>query len=164
MIKNYSLFEKHLDKISATTIEKFGGLDNIIGFLQSLIENGNMIAAAKKSSILKIISPLYLYRIINNDKALNKCVSLAIQLATNNAEGVLYDRAINGYEELTYNKEGECVSRKKKYCSKSLLEYLKANSLKYKSQNKTNKNIDSKEAKLTSQATFEVESYGSQEK
>jgi len=67
---------------------------------------------------------MQLYKFIHDDKYLTKCVSLALGYATETAEEVLYDRAINGYEELTYNKEGECVTRKKKYFSKSLLEYF----------------------------------------
>lgn len=146
MIKNYTIFEKHLAKISSVTVRKFKGLDNILKFVENLSESGNVIVAAKKVSF---ISPLYLYRIINSDKALNKCVAIALQLATDKAEGILYDRAINGYEELSYDKDGQIISRKQKYCSKSLLEYLKANSVKYKESNKSSKIVtkDSKKEK-----------------
>ena len=128
MNKNYGLFEKYLGKILPATIKKFGFRDNISGFLLCLGECGNLISAAKKSDV---ISPLILHRLINSDKYFSKCVDLALQCAVDRAEGILYDRAINGYEEITYNKDNEPITIKKKYCSKSLLEYLKANSKKY---------------------------------
>jgi len=137
MNKNYGLFEKHLSRILPNTIKKFGSLDNVSSFLLSLGECGNLISAAKKSNLMLLgISPLVLHRLINSDKYFSKCVDLALQCAVDRAEGVLYDRAINGYEEITYNKDNEAIAIKKKYCSKSLLEYLKANSKKYQNQSK----------------------------
>ena len=137
MNKNYGLFEKHLSRILPSTIKKFGSLDNVSSFLLSLGECGNLISAAKKSNLISLgISPLVLHRLINSDKYFSKCVDLALQCAVDRAEGVLYDRAINGYEEITYNKDNEAIAIKKKYCSKSLLEYLKANSKKYQNQSK----------------------------
>jgi len=41
---------------------------------------------------------------------------------------------------VTYNKDGACIAIKKKYCSKSLLEYLKANSAKYQGKVKNQNN------------------------
>jgi hypothetical protein len=119
--------------------------------------------------------------IIKGDKHLNKCVDFALKHAAETAEAVLYDRAINGYEELTYNKDGECIARKKKYCSKSLLEYLKANSDKYQigggrnkgsfsgkvSKNRncdTNTNSHAIPNANSNAISFEVESYGSDSK
>lgn len=77
------------------------------------------------------LSPLYIQRIINDDRYFAKCVTMAESLAVEKAEGVLYDRAINGYEEVTYTRDGKISQRRKKYCSKSLMEYLKANCNKY---------------------------------
>ena len=131
------LLDKQLAKISNSTIGKFGGRDNVSSFLQALSESGNVICAGKK---VAFISPIYLYRLINGDKALKKCARLALQFAADRAEGVLYDRAVNGYEEVTYNKDGACIAIKKKYCSKSLLEYLKANSAKYQGKVKNQNN------------------------
>ncbi|HJD56400.1 MAG TPA: hypothetical protein LFW21_07355 [Rickettsia endosymbiont of Pyrocoelia pectoralis] len=163
---NYALFNKYLGKISKVTIDKFGSIENIIIFLLELCECGYIGLAAKKlKTAPPFISPLLVYKIINSDRHLSKCVSLAKCYAAEMAEAVLYDRAINGYEEVTLNAEGECVLRKKKYCSKSLLEYLKANSVKYQMVNKSNAAVDSKidnSGQLcNSTAVFEVEAYES---
>lgn len=69
----------------------------------------------------------------------------------------------------SYEKDGAIVARKRKYCSKSLLEYLKANTAKYNlnnfknKKNKQQQNTYDKEAELTSSTTFKVESYASQD-
>jgi hypothetical protein len=120
---------------------------------------------------------MQLPRIIRSDRHLRKCIDLALASSLEAAEGVLYDRAINGYEELTYNKDGECIARKKKYCSKSLLEYLKANSDKYQISGGRNKgSFSGKMSKNQngdatpnagldpSAISFEVESYGNDSK
>jgi len=168
---NYALFNKYLSKISKVTIDKFGSIDNIIIFLLELCNCGYIGLAAKKiEQNSPFISPLLVYKIINSDRHLAKCVKLAREYATEMAEAVLYDRAINGYEEVTYNDQGECIARKKKYCSKSLLEYLKANSAKYQNINKNsysnNENkkfeFEGDKIKQLSDATiFEVEAYES---
>ena len=156
-VKNYNLFNKYLGKISADTIAKFGSRDNVILFLQAIATSGNIAFAARKVIVTSLIQ---LHQLVHDDKYLTKCVGIALEYAAITAEGVLYDRAVNGYEELTYDQNNKIIARKKKYCSKSLLEYLKANSVKYKPK----KNIDNKETKLTTATTFEVESYGSQDK
>lgn len=161
---NYALFNKYLGKISKITIDKFGSIDNIIIFLLELCNSGYIGLAAKKiEQSSPFISPLLVNKIINSDRQLSKCVRLAKEYAADMAEAVLYDRAINGYEEVTLNAQGECVARKKKYCSKSLLEYLKANSAKYQTVNKSNSRVDTKidgsRQLSNSSAVFEVEAY-----
>ena len=128
---------------------------DVIIFLRAVCDGGNVAFAAVKSTD---ISPIDLHKIIKDDRYLDKCVKLALNYAALTAEGVLYDRAINGYEELSYDKDGQCTSRKKKYCSKSLLEYLKANCPKYQSARKENK-TGSKKAEKTAVVAYEVESY-----
>jgi hypothetical protein len=169
------LFDKHLGKISAATVSKFGSLENVIRFLECLRLKGNLALAVQE---VDFILPMRLPIIIKGDKHLGKCVDLALKHAAEIAEAVLYDRVINGYEELTYNKDGECIARKKKYCSKSLLEYLKANSDKYQiggernkgsfsgkvSKNRngdTNPNSHTIPNTNSNAISFEVESYGS---
>ncbi|WP_342270120.1 hypothetical protein [Rickettsia endosymbiont of Orchestes rusci] len=163
--KNYGLFDKYLSKISKATIDKFGSPENVITFLQELCDTGHVGLAAKKITDLSpLVSPLLLHKVIHNDRHLSKCVRLAKNYSAEMAEAVLYDRAINGYEELTYNEQGECIARKKKYCPKSLLEYLKANSPKYQGGNKAvveNKKHDNgKTPQLSEIGNFEVEAYG----
>jgi hypothetical protein len=160
---NYGLFDRYLNKVKTTTISKFGSLDRLQSFLHHITEQGNVLLTVKTLSSLKV-SPLEIAKLIKNDKYLAKCVVLAQNYAAEVVEAVLYDRAINGYEELTYNKDGECIARKKKYCSKSLLEYLKANSPKYCSKNNKSKTSNSKAeqnkvGKEEGIPSFEVESY-----
>ena len=155
MTQNYTLFGKNLKKIATGTISKFGSILDVILFLQSVCDCGNVAFAAVKSTD---ISPIDLHKIIKSDKYLDRCVKLALNYAALTAEGVLYDRAINGYEELSYNKDGQCISRKKKYCSKSLLEYLKANCPKYQTVKKNSK-IATNAAKRLGTVSYEVESY-----
>jgi hypothetical protein len=172
MTNNHGLFNKYLGKISDKTISKFGSQDKVISFLQALCDSGNTLSAARNTTIL----PLQIESIIHGDKYLNKCVNLAMAVAVDRAEGVLYDRAINGYEEVTYNKDNQPIATKKKYCSKSLLEYLKANSQKYQNQAKkagggtsSNKRStdnaeqrarDKEMARMINVTDFEIESYG----
>jgi hypothetical protein len=167
MPPNYALFDKHLSKIASTTVTQLGSMDNVLKFLQALCDSGNIAFAAKAVTdlISTGIEPIRLHKIIREDRYLAKCVRLALAYAAEIAEGVLYDRAINGYEEISYNKNGECVARKKKYCSKSLLEYLKANSPKYRAAGKSKKEAAGARKKEkagnmeTEIASFEVASY-----
>lgn len=115
-----------------------------------------------------------LHRIIRNDTYLKQCVNLTLQYAVDKAEGVLYDGAINGYKEITYNKDNQPIATKRKYCSKSLLEYLKANSEKYQTRknddrsnrksanNAEQKARDKEMARMIDVSNFEVESYGAE--
>jgi hypothetical protein len=165
------LFDKHLGKISAASVSKFGSLENVTRFLESLCQRGNLALAAREANP---VLPMQLPRIIRSDRHLRKCIDLALASSLEAAEGVLYDRAINGYEELTYNKDGECIARKKKYCSKSLLEYLKANSDKYQSTKRDKGQASCKrshgkigvntDVPAPDSISFEVESYGSDSK
>jgi hypothetical protein len=173
---NYGLFDKYLNKVKNTTVVKFGSFNRLQTFLHNITEQGNVLLAVKAQGSLKP-SFIEVTRLIKSDKYLAKCVNLAQDYATEMVEAVLYDRAINGYEELTLNKHGECVARKKKYCSKSLLEYLKANSPKYHSGKSSNLDKGLKGKKNKSEAImeaeinkaveipgFEIESYGEESK
>ena len=157
MSPNYSLFDKYLSKVAGSTISHFGSHEKVLQFLQALRDSGNIAFAAKA---VTSIEPIKLHRIIKEDRYLAKCVRLALAYAAGIAEGVLYDRAINGYEEISYNKNGECIARKKKYCSKSLLEYLKANSPKHQASGKKDPKSKKESKAETEIASFEVESYG----
>ena len=117
--KNYGLFTKYLGKIKKAVTSKFGSRENIITFLEELCKCGDAGLAAEKT-LKNLISPLLLYKIINSDRNLSKCIHLAKSYAaTTNivtAEQVLYEMGING-------------------CHKSLMAYLKLNSSKYQSNN-----------------------------
>lgn len=176
---NYRLFDRYLAKIKSSTASQFGSREELMKFLDSLIQCGSWRLALKKSQSLKKLSLLEAMQLIHSDKNLAKCIELARQMAAEHLEGVLYDKAVNGYEELTYNKAGECIGRKRKYCSKSLLEYLKANLPKYQGNegNKLKQKLKKGKDKLTEQRdrlgvdyegladegaipSFEVESFG----
>lgn len=160
MTKNYNLFDKSFNRIAKATINKFGSSANVLLFLEALTQSGNVVAAVKKVEDIPI-SPLQIHRVISKDRYLAKCVNMALSLANEIAEGVLYNRAINGYEELSYDRNGECTGKKKKYCSKSLLEYLKANSPKYQNSGRSTKTPMGKEQHTEDASNqYEIESYG----
>ena len=119
-------FESYLNSIEKETIKCFGSLKKVKEFIEEICYNGSVELAATK----RTISPIALQKVISSDKNLNKCVQLAMEFAIKVAEGILYERAVNGYEEEIY-KDGECVGVRKKYSDKALIEFLKANSLKY---------------------------------
>ncbi len=123
---SYRLFNRHLAKIKSSTASQFGSREELMKFLDNLICCGNLLLALKKSQSLKKLSLLEAMQLIHNDKNFAKCVELALALSAEHLEAVLYDRAINGYEELSFNAEGQCVGRRRKYCSKSLLEYFES--------------------------------------
>lgn len=128
---NYNLFSRYFSKIAQGTIKKFGSGNNISDFLAALTRSGNVVAALNKVENITI-SPMEIHNVISKDKFLTKCVNLSLSLANELAEGALFDRAVNGYSELIYDETGRCISTRKKYCTKSLLEYLKTNSPKYR--------------------------------
>jgi len=136
-VANLGLFEKSLSKISAATVDKFGSVSAVSGFLEAVAGCGSVSRAVEivnNSNISKVdsmISPLHVQRLINDDRYLTKCVAMAKQITVERAESVLYERVINGYEEITYGRDGSPIQIKRKYCAKSLMEYLKANSGKY---------------------------------
>jgi hypothetical protein len=167
----HHLFDGYLEKIKTSTVNKFGSLATLHAFLHHLPEQGSILLAAKAAEGLKL-SPPEIAKLAGSDKYFGKCIDLGKAYAAEIVEAVLYERAINGYEELTYNKEGECIARKKKYCSKSLLEYLKANSIKYQPHGKkledfkaTAKSKKMKEEEQTGEhdpqvmPNFKIESY-----
>jgi len=152
MIKNYNLFNKYSLKVSAETMAGFGSHENLLLFMQALLGSGDMASAAARGGI----PTARLAELINNDKALSKCIDLVLRSSVDCAERILYERPVNGYEELTYDEEGKCIGRKKKYCPRSLLEYLKANSPKYRPAERKKKE---KAAKRPEARDFEVEAY-----
>lgn len=159
MTKNYNLFDKSFSKIIKATINKFGSSDNLLLFLEALTKSGNVVAAVKKVEGIPI-SPLQIHRVISKDIYLAKCVNMALSLADEIAESVMYERAINGYEELSYDKTGECIGKKKKYCSKLLLEYLKASSEKYRYvKSKRRSNPADSEEEDSEEVRYEVKSF-----
>ena len=113
--KNYGLFPKYLGKIKKAVTSKFGSKENIISFLEVLCKCGDTGLAAEKT-LKSLISPLLLYKIINSDSNLSKCVHLAKSYAeTTNiatAKQALYEMGING-------------------CPKSLMAYIKIYSPQY---------------------------------
>ena len=129
MVSKVIDFESYLNSIDKETIRYFASLKKVKEFIEEVCYNGSVELAATK----RTISPIVLHKIISSDKNLNKCVQLAIEFAIKVAEGILYERAVNGYEEEIY-KDGECIGMRKKYSDKALIEFLKANSLKYQTK------------------------------
>lgn len=104
----------------------FGSKKRIKEFLDQVAECGSVALASSKWKL----SPLEVQEIIKKDPILQKLVALSLKLAIEIAEGVLYERAVNGYTEETIT-EGIKTGEKKKYSDSCLLSYLRANSGKY---------------------------------
>jgi len=167
-VANLGLFEKNLSKISDITVDKFGSIAAVSNFLEVVAGCGSVSRAVEivnnsnSSKVDSMILPLHVQRLINDDRYLAKCVAMAKQVAVERAESVLYERAINGYEEITYGRDGAPVQVKRKYCAKSLMEYLKANSGKYCGSKVSASGVKDAKAEQASDmdiSKIEVESY-----
>ena len=125
-IMNQVSYLKIVDGISTDTRIFFGSKKRVKEFLDLISSCGSVALASSKWSL----SPLEVQDLIDNDSALQKLVTRSLKLSLEIAEGVLYERAVNGYTEETI-VEGVKVGEKKKYSDSCLLSYLKANSGKY---------------------------------
>ncbi len=119
---------KALESIGKEALIFFGSKKKIKEFLELVSTCGSV---ALSSSKLKL-SPLRVSEIIGNDKKLMELINQSLKLAIEIAEGVLYERAVNGYTEETII-DGVKTGEKKKYSDSCLLSYLRANSCKYSS-------------------------------
>ena len=117
---------KILDGIGEDSRAFFGSKKRIKEFLDLVSNCGSVALASSKWGL----SPLEVQEIIRNDAVLQNLISLSLKLALEIAEGVLYERAVNGYTEETI-VDGVKTGEKKKYSDSCLLSYLKANSGKY---------------------------------
>ena len=117
---------KILDGIGESSRIFFGSKKKIKEFLDLTASCGSVALASSKWEL----SPLEVQELIRNDTVLQNLVSLSLKLALEIAEGVLYERAVNGYTEETI-VDGVKTGEKKKYSDSCLLSYLKANSGKY---------------------------------
>tara|TARA_B110000503_G_C7091859_1_gene389784 strand:+ start:703 stop:1161 length:459 start_codon:yes stop_codon:yes gene_type:complete len=117
---------KIIEGISAQTIRFFKKKRSVKEFLDLVAESGSVALASSKWKL----SPLEVQEIIKQDIVLQRLTSLSLKLALEIAEGVLYERAVNGYTEETI-VDGVKTGEKKKYSDSCLLSYLKANSGKY---------------------------------
>jgi len=117
---------KILDGIGEDSRTFFGSKKRIKEFLDLVSNCGSVALASSKWGL----SPLEVQEVIRNDAVLQNLISLSLKLALEIAEGVLYERAVNGYTEETI-VDGVKTGEKKKYSDSCLLSYLKANSGKY---------------------------------
>lgn len=115
-----------LDGIGEDSRIFFGSKKRIKEFLDLVSNCGSVALASSKWGL----SPLEVQEIIRNDAVLQNLINLSLKLALEIAEGVLYERAVNGYTEETI-VDGVKTGEKKKYSDSCLLSYLKANSGKY---------------------------------
>ena len=105
--------------INRGTLEFFNSCRRVMFFLDEVISRGNEYYACKELGY-----DLYRYeRIKENDKRLKELVDKALVFASEIAEGILYERAVQGY------RDGE--SGKLKYSDQGLKTYLTANHKRY---------------------------------
>jgi len=117
---------KVVEGISKQSISFFGTKKKVKEFFDLVATCGSVALASSRSRL----SPLEVQEVINNDVAMQKLASRSLKLALEIAEGILYDRAVNGYTEETI-VDGVKTGEKKKYSDSCLVNYLKANSGKY---------------------------------
>jgi hypothetical protein len=115
-----------IDGISIYTKKFFTTKRRVKEFLDLISSCGSVALASSKWDL----SPIEVQDLIDNDSALQKLVKRSLKLALELAEGVLYERAVNGYVEETL-VDGVVTGEKKKFSDTCLMNYLKANSDKY---------------------------------
>ena len=121
--------DKVLSQIEGSSIEFFGCEETVTKFINLVCHTGSVALAGQRLEL----APLMLHSVIKKDVSLKYIVSLAKEYAKEVAEGILYERAVHGYEEETHN-EGDGNSKKKKYSDRALVDYLRANDQKYKTK------------------------------
>lgn len=125
-IMNQVSYLKIVDGISTDTRIFFGSKKRVKEFLDLISSCGSVALASSKWDL----SPIEVQDLIDNDSVLQKLVERSLKLALELAEGVLYERAVNGYVEETL-VDGVVTGEKKKFSDTCLMNYLKANSAKY---------------------------------
>jgi len=125
-IMNQVSYLKIVDGISTDTRIFFSSKKRVKEFLDLISSCGSVALASSKWDL----SPLEVQDLIDNDSILQKLVERSLKLALELAEGVLYERAVNGYVEETL-VDGVVTGEKKKFSDTCLMNYLKANSDKY---------------------------------
>lgn len=160
----YQMFDRYLNKITAATKASFRDsstdMSYLMPFFEAVSRSGNVTSAIDKVEGLDI-SPLQINSLISKDRALQKCIELAQYMAMERVDGLLYDRVMEGDEERSYDKAGNCISVKKKHCSKSILDYLRSNSPKYQNDNRssTKDNADDQEPDEDGIPVYEIKSF-----
>jgi hypothetical protein len=117
---------KIINDVSRSTKFFFKSKEMVKEFLDLIASCSSVSLAAVKLGL----SPLEVHEVINKDAEMKRLVDLSLAFALEVAEGVLYERAVNGFMEEVY-AGGEKVGEKKKFSDSCLMNYLKSNSSKY---------------------------------
>jgi len=116
-----------IDEVSTKALDFFGTKRNVVTFLSEVVkQGGEMLAAEALGYDWWDIDEL-----LSMDAVLRNLVDSQKKFIVQRAEEVLYDRVVNGCEE-TVEENGVITKKSRKFNDRALLDYLKANSPKYR--------------------------------
>ena len=119
-----------LDKLNSKTVKFFENLDNVKEFLSHVCNTSSVALSSNKMNL----NTFTLYQIIKNDALFASSIELAKEYSAEIAEGVLYERAVHGYDEEIYDLDEKKIKRVHKYSDGALRDYLRANNPKYRTK------------------------------
>lgn len=90
-----------LDKLHRKTVNFFGDLENVKKFLSHVYHTSSITCACNTMSLNVFVA----YKLIKTDKLLESLIDLAKEYSAEMAEGILYERAVHGYDKEIYDLE-----------------------------------------------------------
>ena len=120
--------DEAIKEINEDTLLFFGELQGVYEFIELICKTSSIALSGSKMNL----SAVELLRVVNADKSLMTAISLAKEYATEIAEGILYERAVYGYDEEVYDATEQKVKRVHKCSDRALIDYLRANDAKYR--------------------------------
>ena len=120
-----------IKEVNDATTSFFGSKKKIYEFIELICNTSSIALAGSKMDL----NPLSLLNVINSDKSLMTAINLAKEYAAEVAEGTLYERAVYGYDDEVYYVQEKKIKRVHKYSDRALIDYLRANDIKYKTKN-----------------------------
>ncbi|MCP4653682.1 MAG: hypothetical protein GY858_09940 [Candidatus Omnitrophica bacterium] len=118
------------EELKPKTLEFFGSNERVLEFLTYVCRTSTTGLAGTKMGINFFLLP----SVIKRDKCLKKYVGMAKEVATEVAEGLLFERGVYGYNEDVYDESEKKIKVIHKYSDSALRDYLRANNPKYRTK------------------------------
>lgn len=127
---NFKNINTSLDKLNPKTLDFFGSQEKVKEFLGYVCNTSSIALSGDKMGL----NSFMLYGIVQSDQLLNQAVKVAKEYSAEIAEGILYERAVYGYDEEIYDVEEQKIKRVHKYSDGALRDFLRANNPKYRTK------------------------------